>query len=155
MPAPEEPRKPLPPSDLTPIVAAPTDVARLTHAKPVPRHEQTADEDVDVVDWDRVAASEEFKGLIRAKLKFVVPATLFFIVYYFALPVLVGYAPDLMSKRIIGVVNLAYVFALSQFFMAWIIAWLYVRAAARFDQMEKDIIAKLTGSKMPRKEASK
>jgi uncharacterized membrane protein (DUF485 family) len=26
--------------------------------------------------------------------------------------------------------------------MAWIIAWLYVRAAGRFDAMEKTIIAK-------------
>ena len=51
--------------------------------------------------------------------------------YYFALPALVGYAPGLMSKRVFGVVNVAYLFALSQFFMAWLIAALYVRAANR------------------------
>lgn len=130
-------------TDLTPVVAAPTDVARLTHRGPIPPHEQTADQDVDVVDWDRVAATDDFKGLIRAKARFVVPATAFFIVYYFALPLLVGYAPDLMNTRVVGVVNLAYAFALSQFFMAWIIAALYVRAAARFDRMEKEVIARL------------
>jgi uncharacterized membrane protein (DUF485 family) len=129
-------------TDLTPEVAAPTDVARLTHKGPTPPHEQTADEDVDVVDWDRVAATEDFKRLIRAKVRFVIPATVFFIVYYFTLPVLVGYAPELMETKVLGVVNLAYLFALSQFFMAWIIAWLYVRAAGRFDAMEKTIIAK-------------
>ena len=68
----------------------------------------------------------------------------FFVVYYFALPILVGYAPEFMEKPIFGAVNLAYLFALSQFFMAWIIAWLYVRAAARFDKMEKEVIVKFT-----------
>ena len=65
-----------------------------------------------------------------------------FMVYYFALPVLVGYARPLMERRILGPVNLAYLFALSQFFMAWIIAALYVRAANRFDRQAKDIVAK-------------
>jgi uncharacterized membrane protein (DUF485 family) len=64
----------------------------------------------------------------------------FFVVYYFALPVLVGYAPQFMSTKVIGEVNLAYLFALSQFFVAWIIAALYVRAANDFDRLAKDII---------------
>ena len=63
-----------------------------------------------------------------------------FIVYYFALPVLVGYARPLMEKRVFGPVNVAYLFALSQFFMAWIIAALYVRAANRFDRQAREII---------------
>ena len=45
-----------------------------------------------------------------------------------------------MEKRIFGPVNLAYLFALSQFFMAWIIAALYVRAANRFDRQAREII---------------
>lgn len=80
-------------------------------------------------DWDRVAANEEFKDLMAAKARFIVPATLFFVTYYFALPLLVGYAKDFMSTPVIGPVNIAYLFALSQFFMAWTIAWLYMRAA--------------------------
>ena len=92
--------------------------------------------------WDRVAEGEEFTDLMAAEARFIVPATLFFIVYYFALPVLVGYAPGLMAKKVFGVVNLAYLFALSQFFMAWTIAALYLRAAARFDHMEQRIIEK-------------
>ena len=92
--------------------------------------------------WDRVAAMDEFKDLMAAKARFIVPATVFFVIYYFALPVLVGYAPGLMSKRVIGVVNVAYLFALSQFFMAWIIAALYLRSAARFDKLEHKVIEK-------------
>ena len=66
---------------------------------------------------------------------------IFFIVYYFALPVLIGYARPFMETRVFGPVNLAYLFALSQFFMAWIIAGLYVRAAARFDRMAADAVS--------------
>jgi uncharacterized membrane protein (DUF485 family) len=92
------------------------------------------------INWEALAASDRFRRLLKAKRRFVVPAMIFFIVYYFALPVLVGYARPFMEKRVLGPVNLAYLFALSQFFMAWIIAALYVRAAARFDKMAADVI---------------
>lgn len=93
-------------------------------------------------EWDRVADTTEFKDLMATKKVFIVPAFVFFIVYYFALPILVGYAPRFMSTKVIGNVNLAYLFALSQFFMAWTIAWLYVKAAGDFDKLAKDIIEK-------------
>ena len=91
-------------------------------------------------DWDRIADSRPFQDLMATKKLFIIPAFVFFVVYYFALPVLVGYAPQLMSSKVFGVLNLAYLFALSQFFMAWTIAWLYVRAADDFDELAKDII---------------
>ena len=90
--------------------------------------------------WDRVAASREFRDLMATKKIFIVPAFIFFMVFYFLLPVLVGYAPRLMTIKVWGDVNLAYLFALSQFFMAWIIAALYVRAGDRFDALSRDII---------------
>ena len=126
--------------DLTPSVGAETDVAPLGRAAVKPAHERTADEDLDIVDWDRVASRDDFRALVAAKRAFIVPATLFFVVYYFALPVLVGYAPAFMKTEVFGVVNLAYVFALSQFFMAWLVAALYLRAAGRFDRMAQTVI---------------
>ena len=131
--------------DPTPTVGAATDVAPLGQGEVKPAHERTADEDVDIVNWERVTAMDEFTALLAAKLKFIVPATIFFLVYYFALPVLVGYAPRLMETKVFGVVNVAYLFALSQFFMAWILAALYLRAAGRFDDMAKRVLAKITG----------
>ena len=92
--------------------------------------------------WDEIAASQPFRDLMATKKIFIVPAFIFFVLYYFALPVLVGYAPQFMSTKVIGEVNLAYLFALSQFFMAWIIAGLYVRAAGNFDNLAKDILDK-------------
>ncbi len=94
-----------------------------------------------MIDWEKLAASDRFRRLVAAKKRFIIPAMIFFIVYYFALPVLIGYARPFMEKRVLGPVNLAYLFALSQFFMAWIIAALYVRAAARFDKMAREVIS--------------
>jgi len=107
-------------------------------------------EQVEPVNWDKVAAMDEFKDLVAAKVKFIVPATIFFIVYFFALPVLVGYAPAFMKQEVLGVVNLAYLFALSQFIVAWILAALYMRAAERFDDRARTIIRMVT-LKMVRK----
>lgn len=138
-----DPQDKPPATDLTPSVGAFTDVAPLGHAGLKPAHEQTAGEDAQLADWDQIAAREEFKALLKAKLKFIAPATVFFIVYYFALPVLVGYKREWMEKQVFGVVNVAYLFALSQFIMAWTVAALYVRAAGRFDKMAEAILAKL------------
>lgn len=131
------------PDDPTPVVGAETDVSPLGREMVKPAHERTADEDVDVVDWNVVAASSRFRALVKAKLRFIVPATVFFIVYFFALPVLVGYAPELMNRRVIGSINVAYLFALSQFFMAWVVALVYARAASRHDRMAREIVKDL------------
>jgi uncharacterized membrane protein (DUF485 family) len=135
------------PGDSTPVVGAETDVAPLGLHALKPAHELTADEDLDEADWASVAGTEEFKQLLAGKRRFIIPATLFFIVYYFALPVLVGYAPGLMDRRVFGFINLAYLFALSQFFMAWTVAALYVRAAARWDETARRIIDRLAASR--------
>lgn len=128
------------PPDPTPIVGAATDISSLGHGGPTPPHERTAEEEIGLTNWQAIASSELFRELLRAKRRFVIPAMIFFVIYYFALPVLVGYAPKLMARRVIGPVNLAYLFALSQFFMAWIIAAMYVRAAARFDRMSREVL---------------
>ena len=97
-------------------------------------------------DWGRVARSPLYRRMVAEKMRFVVIATLLFVVYYFALLVLVGYWPELMATRVIGVVNLAYLFALSQFFMAWLLAYLYMRIASRFDRMTEQILRETLGS---------
>jgi uncharacterized membrane protein (DUF485 family) len=94
-------------------------------------------------EWDRIAESKEFKHLIAIKKTFIVPAFIFFFVHYLALAVLVGYAPRIASTRLIGTVNVAYLFVLAQFIVGWAIAGLYLLAAAKFDALTKDILAQV------------
>ena len=96
-------------------------------------------------EWQAIEADDEFQKLIAIKKRFIIPATIFFIVYYFALPVLVGYWPKLMEANVIGNINLAYLFALSQFVMAWTLSYLYVREAGVFDRIAARIVRRVKG----------
>lgn len=136
--SPSDPNSP----DQTPESAAPTDIAPLGRTGRKPAHEQTATEDNDVADWDAIAADPGFKALLASKAGFIIPATIFFLVYYFTLPVLVGWFPKLMETPVVAGMNLAYVFALSQFFMAWILAFLYVAAATGWDKQTGKLLSK-------------
>ncbi|HEY5258067.1 MAG TPA: DUF485 domain-containing protein [Candidatus Baltobacteraceae bacterium] len=91
-------------------------------------------------DWDAVAADPAFAQLLRTKRRFVVPATTFFALYYFSLPVLVGAFPALARRPVWGDLTLAYAFAFSQFAMAWVLLALYVWRARAFDALQARVI---------------
>jgi uncharacterized membrane protein (DUF485 family) len=91
-------------------------------------------------DWEGISQLPQFKALLRDKIAFIIPCCVFFVSYYFLLPILAGWYPELMKKRILGPLSAAYVFALSQFFMAWGLAWLYVRRARKWDAAAAQII---------------
>lgn len=111
--------------------------------RPVNRTAEVQDVNAEAAKWHAVEADTDFQQLVSTKRSFILPATVFFIVYYFALPVLVGYFPSVMSRNVIGHINLAYLFALSQFFMAWIIMALYVKEARVFDSLAEKIRGKV------------
>lgn len=131
-----------PSGDLTPESASPTDIAPLGRSGPKPAHEKTAAEEADAAPWNAIEADEGFRTLLREKVRFIVPATIFFMVYFFALPVLVGWWPELMKREVWGHVNIAYLFALSQFVMAMVLAYLYLKAAAKWDKAAAAVLAK-------------
>lgn len=79
--------------------------------------------------WDKIAQSEEFRHLVGIKGRFMTIAIIFSFVYYFALPLSVGYLKPFMTQKVTGSINIAYWFALSQFFVVWIIAGIYARVA--------------------------
>lgn len=92
------------------------------------------------VNWGQLEAKPEFRALLARKARFITGATVFFVAYYFALPILVGYFPAMMKKEVMGHINIAYLFALSQFFMAWILAFIYTRKAAQWDKEAAAVI---------------
>jgi uncharacterized membrane protein (DUF485 family) len=88
------------------------------------------------VDWSRIEQSREFKELEARKRRFVMPATVFFLAWYFGFIALAGYAPDFMGESLIGGLTVGYALALSQFVMTWALAGLYLRKADReFDPL--------------------
>ena len=89
------------------------------------------------IDWGAAEQSSEFKELVKARRRFVVPATLFFLAWYFGFIILAGYAEDFMGREFItDGVTVGYALALSQFIMVWVLVWLYLRRADRsFDPL--------------------
>jgi uncharacterized membrane protein (DUF485 family) len=65
----------------------------------------------------------------------------FSVAYYFLLPIGAAYFPALFSIRVWGPVNVGLLFALSEFIVAWGIAFHYSRRAnAEFDTMAAELI---------------
>lgn len=78
--------------------------------------------------------------LERRHNRFVWPMTVFFLIYYLALPFLAGEAPGLMGTKVFGEFTFGYLFALSQFLMAFIVAWVYSRwARRRLDPLAEEV----------------
>jgi uncharacterized membrane protein (DUF485 family) len=114
--------------------------------RPASREPGASPERLGASRWEGLEETREFRQLIASRRRFVVPATIFFIAYYFALPILNGVAPGLMRTRVIGSINIAYLFALSEFFMAWVLAWLYIRRANTVFDRLADAVRRRGGS---------
>jgi uncharacterized membrane protein (DUF485 family) len=93
---------------------------------------------------EAVGKDPEMVELERRHSRFVWPTTIFFLVYYMSLNVLAGTSPDLMGTKLFGEFTFGYLFALSQFVMAFVVAWVYSRwAARRMDPLAADLREKL------------
>jgi uncharacterized membrane protein (DUF485 family) len=89
--------------------------------------------------WSAIDADPRFQSLHARKMRFLWGLMVFSVVYYFLLPVGAGYFPDLYKTKVWGVVNFGLLFALSQFIVAWAIAYIYARRAAQYDAMADEI----------------
>ena len=83
-------------------------------------------------EWIRVERTSAFGELMRRKKAFIIPATIFFIIFYFGLPILAAFT-TLLNFRVVGAITGAYAYAFAQFAMTWILMHLYVRQANKWD----------------------
>ena len=58
-----------------------------------PSHELTAEEDNDVANWNAIAADPHSRSFSVRRRDHHYLSTIFFLIYYFTLPVLVGWLP--------------------------------------------------------------
>jgi len=93
------------------------------------------------LDWQRIVADPRFQALHRKKTSFLWGLMVFSIVYYFLLPIGAAYFQDLYKIKVWGPVNVGLLFALSEFIVAWGIAFIYSRRAnSEFDAMAGELI---------------
>lgn len=91
------------------------------------------------VNFEKVAASQKFKALTSKKAKFIVPMSIFFLIFYFMLPILTSYT-NILEKTAIGDISWAWIYATAQFIMAWVLCIVYVKKFQSFDKDANDII---------------
>jgi uncharacterized membrane protein (DUF485 family) len=85
-------------------------------------------------EWLRIERTSAFKELVRKRKSFIIPATIFFFVFYFGLPVLAGFT-TVLDGYAIGAITWAYVYAFAQFAMTWILMHMYVSRANKWDEL--------------------
>jgi uncharacterized membrane protein (DUF485 family) len=95
------------------------------------------------LDWVAIDADPRFQELHRQKSRFLWKLMAISVIYYFLLPIGSAYWPQLFKAQVWGPVNFGILFALSQFAVAWLIAYIYCKkASSKFDPMAQELARK-------------
>jgi uncharacterized membrane protein (DUF485 family) len=94
------------------------------------------------IQWSGIAADPRFQALHKKKQSFLAGLMIFSVAYYFLLPIGAAYFPALFNVKVWGPINIGLLFALSEFVVAWGIAFYYSkRANNEFDAMARELTA--------------
>ncbi len=95
-------------------------------------------------DWSAIAQNPKYLELKRKKRVFLFGWWFAASVYYFSLPVLSGYFPQLFKIKLLGAINFGYIFILSQFLVAFFVAILYTKVANNvFDRLTDELVREI------------
>jgi uncharacterized membrane protein (DUF485 family) len=92
------------------------------------------------LNWQAIDEDPRFQTLHSKKVGFLTSLMVFSLFYYFLLPIGAAYFTDLFKIKVYGVVNVGILFALSQFIVAWGIAFYYTAKAKQFDAMAAELV---------------
>lgn len=81
--------------------------------------------------WIGGLDSAEFKTLVDAKQRAILPMTVIFIVGYLGLSILAGFGRGLLGIKVLGSVNLGFVLIAGNYLMSWLLGVAYARISAR------------------------
>lgn len=94
--------------------------------------------------YHEIAKSSEYQQLQKARRSFIWPVVIIFIAYYMTLPLMAGYAKDLMSSFVFGHITFGYLYGFSYYLVAWSLAFVYVFKARQFDAKAEAIVKKFS-----------
>jgi uncharacterized membrane protein (DUF485 family) len=97
--------------------------------------------------WIEGVESPEFKTLIDAKQRSIVPMIVIYVVGYLGLSVLAGFGRGILGTKVLGAVNLGFVLIAGNYVMSWVLAVVYARISAnRHDPLVKVVVDKVHAS---------
>lgn len=104
-------------------------------------HKRSVNKNHSKLDYVTIASSNEFKQLLQKKKKFLLLYTLLYMCYSLLLPFLALYT-ELLNYSVIDEITWAWIYGLSIIpFSLWICN-IYVKKAAYFDEIAKEILEK-------------
>ena len=97
--------------------------------------------------WIEGVDSAEFKTLVDAKQRSIVPMIVIYVIGYMGLSVLAGFGRGILGIKVLGAVNLGFVLIAGNYVMSWVLAVVYARISAnRHDPLVKVVIDKARAS---------
>jgi len=97
--------------------------------------------------WIEGVESPEFKTLIDAKQRSIVPMIVIYMIGYMGLSVLAGFGRGILGTKVLGAVNLGFVLIAGNYVMSWVLAIVYARISAnRHDPLVKVVVDKARAS---------
>jgi uncharacterized membrane protein (DUF485 family) len=92
-------------------------------------------------DWGAILKNADFMHLQRKKSSFLFGLWTVGVIPYFLLIISAGYFPELLRIKVLGRMNIGYLFCLSQFFLTIALGVYYIRRTGRdFDPLTKKLI---------------
>lgn len=92
-----------------------------------------------VPDFQAIESSAGFRELMKKKKAFLIPMTALFLGLYLLFNIIISYT-DLLDAQFIGDISWVWVFAFGLFAMTWILVTVYMKRAAKFDEMANDTL---------------
>ena len=85
-------------------------------------------------EWVAVERTSAFQEYSRKRKAFLIPATIFFLLFFMGLPLLAAFTTVLNGKAV-GPLTWAYIYGIAQFAMTWILMHVYVSQANKWDDL--------------------
>ena len=93
--------------------------------------------------WIKGVESREFKTLIDAKQRSIMPMIAIYTVGYLGLSILAGFGRGILGTKVLGAVNLGFVLIAGNYIMSWVLAVVYAPISAnRHDPLVKVVVDK-------------
>jgi uncharacterized membrane protein (DUF485 family) len=94
--------------------------------------------------------SAEFKALIDAKQRAIVPMIIVYMAGYMGLSILAGFGRGLLGIKVLGAVNLGFVLIAGNYLMSWLVGTVYARISAnRHDPLVKLVVDRAAADRRP------
>ncbi len=92
-----------------------------------------------VPDFEAIESSAGFRELMKQKKSFLISTTALFLGLYLLFIFIISYT-EWLSASFIGDISWVWVFAFSLFAMTWILVTVYMKRAAKFDEMARNTL---------------